>query len=260
MHASFVIRGRLGNAIFRYMACAVLIINYDYEYSSKQLSNPNMSDDLFLVLSKRILNGEKLHMNQSFNMANFYQHDLIYKKFKKEIINLVNNNKHHIITTDGITAGDMKCQEFKMYDIVNTPIEFSKTYKNVLHVRLEDFITHNLYLKENRILDLLDKGILNKNDELCVVCKAPTEKREFEYLETISKKLSEMEIKCTLEHNDILTDYYICKEAELLICSKSTLSWCAAFFSTKIKKCFMPDYKETVNQTCKRPIDNTDLY
>ena len=63
-----------------------------------------------------------------------------------------------------------------------------------------------------------------------------------------------------LEHNDTITDFYIMKEAELLICSKSTLSWCAAFFSDKIQKCYLPDYITTANSTCKYPIDNTELY
>ena len=57
-----------------------------------------------------------------------------------------------------------------------------------------------------------------------------------------------------------MTDYYIMKEAELLICSKSTLSWCAAFFSDKINKCFIPDYDITPNSTFKRPIENTEMY
>ena len=63
-----------------------------------------------------------------------------------------------------------------------------------------------------------------------------------------------------LEHNDTITDFYIMKESELLICSKSTLSWCAAFFSDKIQKCYLPDYNETANSSCKYPIDNTELY
>ena len=50
------------------------------------------------------------------------------------------------------------------------------------------------------------------------------------------------------------------KEANTLICSMSTLSWCAAFFSDKIQKCYMPDYEIKVNSTCKKPIDNTELY
>jgi hypothetical protein len=50
------------------------------------------------------------------------------------------------------------------------------------------------------------------------------------------------------------------KESEILICSKSTLSWCSAFFSKTIIKCYLPDYNISNNSTCKYPIDNTELY
>ena len=50
------------------------------------------------------------------------------------------------------------------------------------------------------------------------------------------------------------------KSAEILICSNSTLSWCAAFFSVNIQKCYLPNYTNSANCTCKYPIDNTELY
>ncbi len=143
-------------------------------------------------------------------------------------------------------------------DIINTPSTFNKKYKNVLHIRLEDFVTHNLYLKVERIIDLLKKNILS--DSLCIVCKEPVTEFEQSYINYIKDYLDSINIKIFIEHNNVLTDYYIMKEAELLICSKSTLSWCAAFFSDKTQKCYLPDYIETVNSTCKYPIDNTELY
>jgi spore coat polysaccharide biosynthesis predicted glycosyltransferase SpsG len=95
---------------------------------------------------------------------------------------------------------------------------------------------------------------------LCIVCKKPTTEFEYSYINYIKDYLESINIKIFTEHNNVLTDYYIMKEAELLICSKSTLSWCAAFFSAKIQKCYLPDYIETSNSTCKYPIDNTELY
>ena len=52
------------------------------------------------------------------------------------------------------------------------------------------------------------------------------------------------------------------KNSIALICSNSTISWCAAFLSDKIKECYMPDYyiKERSLQTFKFPIQNTILY
>jgi hypothetical protein len=145
-----------------------------------------------------------------------------------------------------------------MMDIICTPPTFTKRYKNVLHIRLEDFVTHGLYLKVDRILSLLDKNILH--DSVCIVCKKPVTNFENLYIREIIKHAFNKKIRVFLEYNDTLTDYYIMKESELLICSKSTLSWCAAFFSDKIKKCYLPEYDISPNSTCKLPIDNTELY
>ena len=49
------------------------------------------------------------------------------------------------------------------------------------------------------------------------------------------------------------------KNAKKLICSKSTLSWCAALLSEQIETCYFPEYV-TDTVTCKYPILNTKLY
>jgi hypothetical protein len=51
------------------------------------------------------------------------------------------------------------------------------------------------------------------------------------------------------------------KNAKILICSCSTLSWAAAFLSDTIKLVYFPDYKiNRTHETFKKPIDNTILY
>jgi hypothetical protein len=259
MIINFCTKGRLGNAIFRYMASSIMCLYYNGSYSVNIPQNKNCSDELFINIIKNIINKENnLLINDGINMNSFYQHDLIYKLHKQYIIKFINNHPHHYVLTDGINAGDKQCEKFYMIDIINTPTSFNKKYKNVLHIRLEDFVTHNLYLKVERIIDLLKKNILS--DSLCIVCKKPVTDFEDSYINYIKYYLESINIKMFIEHNNVLTDYYIMKEAELLICSKSTLSWCAAFFSDKIQKCYLPDYNETANSTCKYPIDNTELY
>lgn len=44
-----------------------------------------------------------------------------------------------------------------MMDILNTHKNFNRKYKNVLHIRLEDFVHNNLYLSKERITKLLKK-------------------------------------------------------------------------------------------------------
>ena len=261
MIINFCITGRLGNAIFRYMASSIMCLYYNGLYSVNLPQNKNCSDELFINIIKNIINKENnLLITDGINMTSFYQHDLIYKLHKQYIIKFINDHPDHYVLTDGVNAGDKNYEKIYMIDIIKTPQLFNKKYKNVLHIRLEDFVTHNLFLKVERILNLLDKNIISQYDSLCIVCKKPITDFENNYIKQITDYLSNKKIVNFLEHNDTITDFYIMKEAELLICSKSTLSWCAAFFSDKIQKCYLPDYNETANSTCKYPIDNTELY
>ena len=255
--------GRLGNAIFRYLACAIICIHYNGTYDItdiKPVKNSKfISDKEFIDIADSILNNKKTQIkSDTVIMDKYYQHDLIYKVHKNEIFDFIQKNPTHYILTDGIEAGDKNYEKFNINDILNTPASFYKTYKNVLHIRLEDFVIHKLYLDKLRIVNLLNKNIITNN--LCIVCKAPKTDFENEYIKYIVDYLQNKNIECHLEHNDVLTDFYIMKEAEILICSKSTLSWSAAFFSNKIQKCYLPDCTVTPNITCKQPIDNTEFY
>ena len=257
--------GRLGNAIFRYLASAIYCIHYNCDYSTDK-SNIDYrkliycTETVFNKISNDLLkNVEQYTLTCSFIlMSEYYQHDLIYKKYKKEIFEFISKNPEHYVLTDGVCSGDGNCEKFTMKDIVKTPESFQKKYKNVLHVRLEDFVTHGLFLPKERIVNLLEKNIVE--GDLCIVCKEQQTQFEFEYVDFIKEFMSKKGVNVYVESNDTLTDFYIMKEAEVLICSKSTLSWSAAFFSESIKKCYLPDYEPSVNSTCKYPIDNTELY
>lgn len=265
MDIQFAIAGRLGNAIFRYMACSLMCMKYKGIYrieSSRDNSTP-ISDDTFIGVKDCMMKNAIIKFkSSSLYMSGFYQHDLIYRTYKKEIINFILDHKNHYVLTDGILAGDCQSEKFYMIDIITTPTCFVKQYETVLHLRLEDFVTHNLLLSCDRIIKLL--GNLVTMDEikntLCIVCKKPTTEFEFEFVNQIKLFLVERNIDVVLENNDVITDYYIMKEAKTLICSNSTLSWAAAFFSDKIIKCYFPDYESSSNQTCKQPIENTELY
>lgn len=259
MSVHFEPRGRLGNAIFRYLACSILSIHFNLEYENNRGGNIEINDQYFHEISNKLVKNEQVDIpKNSYKMPGYYQHDEIYKKYKKEIFKYIQNHSLQQVSTDGINAGDGKIENFKMIDILNTPKDFQKTYKNVLHVRLEDFVTHNLYVSTERVMNLFKKKIIQ--DSICIVCKEPSTEFEKGYLKELEDFFISQKMDVTFEHNDILTDYYIMKEAETLICSKSTLSWCAAFFSDKIKKCYLVDYKTRINMTCKNPIDNTILY
>ena len=115
MFINFCITGRLGNAIFRYMACSVLCIKYQGEYSTL-LQNIDIiiNDNVFCEIIK---NDYKLQ-DGNYLLNEWYQQDNIYKKYKAEIVDFINKNEH-IVITDGIYAGDGNKQEFLMKNIIN---------------------------------------------------------------------------------------------------------------------------------------------
>ena len=237
------------------MASVIVCVTYNGKYVINKNQINNLSDDNFYNIF--VQNNRK--RISSINMNGYYQHDNIYKYFKNTIFDFIKKNPSHYVLTDGIKAGDTNYQKFFMVDILNIPDNFTKKYRYVLHLRLEDFVTHNLYIKKERIVELLQK-IDIEGDNICIVCKKPTTEFENQYIHQLIQHAKNKNLNVLLEHNDTITDFYIMKEAELLICSKSTLSWCAAFFSDKINKCFIPDYDITPNSTFKRPIENTEMY
>ena len=251
MSVNFVIRGRLGNAIFRYLACAVLCIKYNKRYSICS-TGTYVSEKMFLDIT----NNTSCLDHTNLNLNEFYQYDSIYRIFKNRIINFIEQNPQHLIITDGILAGDGRYETFKMYDIIHVPSTFTKIYENVLHVRLEDFVINNSFIKVDRVLSLL--STINFSN-ICIVCKNPETTFECEYIKKIKDYLVTREIHVHMEHNDVLTDYYIMKMAKTLICSMSTLSWCASLLSNVIETCYVPTYNGS-SYSFKSPIDNTFYY
>ena len=127
MFINFCIAGRLGNAIFRYMASVIMCLYYNGSYSVNISQTNNCSDELFINIIKKIINREnKILISGGINMNCFYQHDLIYKLHKQDIIKFINKHTDHYILTDGINAGDNQCEKFYMIDIINTPSSFNK--------------------------------------------------------------------------------------------------------------------------------------
>lgn len=255
MEVNFIIRGRLGNAIFRYLACTIICLRNNGVYCVGKIKKYNMSDECFI---KYIENGYKL--TESVNMVGFYQHDDVYKNHKKEILTYMRCNTDHYIITDGKRAGDRNYETFYIKELLYTPDEFKKRYDTVLHIRLEDYVTHNLVIPIERIYELFNNTHIS--DDICIVSSNPTTDYEKQYISSLFSFFKNKNITCTFESNDVLTDFYIMKEAKILICSRSTIAWCAAFLSNKIEKCYfaVSCYNDSNTVTYKSPINNTVLY
>tara|TARA_B110001450_G_scaffold191639_1_gene179850 strand:+ start:2327 stop:3124 length:798 start_codon:yes stop_codon:yes gene_type:complete len=262
MSVIFIPKGRLGNALFRYLACSIFSIKYNLKYDVNIHGKcMYFNDGNFNNFIKHDDENNLLKINKSINYIfnGFYQHDMIYRKYKKELFEYINSNKDHYVLTDGINAGDGNKQKFYIKDFVNTPNNFKKIYEFVLHIRLGDKVRSNVTLSIDAIKNVIKKIDIPSNS--CIVVNKPKNDSEKKFVNELKDYINSNEININIESNDILTDFHIMKNAETLVCSVSTISWCAAYFSDKIKKCYLPDYPKYVNPACcKYPIDNTELY
>jgi len=248
--------GRLGNALFRYFASTLFIILYKSERTyNKSECNATFGDAEFINWMGYILDNKYPVIDKFYNFSfyGFYQHDMIFRKFKKELIEHMKNNPNDLLYTDGNDANyshyRYNVQSYKVSEIMNT---CDKYYDIVVHIRLEDFIENNNVIHPESLKNILDKI----NNNICFVVNTPKQEIETLYINYFKNLYS-----ITLESNDIITDFQIMKNAKTLICSCSTISWLAAFLSETVETVYFPNNNNNQShETFKQPIDNTILY
>lgn len=244
--------GRLGNSIFRLFANIVFLIVYDidegeilYNYTNYDIE---VNDVFFVNWSNAILNGKTPIINKKFTLyfSGYYQHDKIFLYFRPHIIEYINKHPNLLLLTD-------RNDKYMANELINYQLE--QNYKIVAHVRLEDFIQINQVINPLSIYKILD-DIIGKtnNNNICIVVNQPKSQIENNYINLFKKKYD-----IIVESNDPIKDYNIMKKSEILICSYSSLSWCAAFLSNTIKCVYIPNYKESLHQSFKT-LPNSKLY
>ena len=250
--------GRLGNAIFRYLASTLFCIIYDAERTYINRGNCIFSDNDFIIWSESVLNNNipKINTNSNIVFYGFYQHDKIYYKYKDELIDWIIKHPDELLYTDGnndvIHNYNYNETSYKSLDLIISPYNF-KIYDFVVHLRLEDFVNNNDVIHPISIKNVLDQ-INQKN--FCFVVNKITTELENKYINYFSKYYD-----ITVESNDVIQDYHIMKNAKILVCSCSTLCWISAFFSTTLNTVYFPNYDNVrIHETFKRPISNTILY
>jgi hypothetical protein len=251
-------RGRLGNSIFRLLANIVFLIVYDidegeilYPYSNNNY-HMEVNDEFFINWSNSILNGiiPSINKNLTLCFTGYYQHDKIFSYFKNDIIEYINKHPSLLLLTD-------RNDKYMANSLVNYRLE--KKYKIVVHLRLEDFIEISHVINPNCIKNILFE-IRNDypDEEICFVLNKPNTELEIKYIEYLTKGISNIKT----ESNDVITDYTIMRDSSVLVCSCSTLSWSASFFSMSLEKVYMPNYNNPgrIHETFKKPITDTILY
>lgn len=268
--------GRLGNALFRYVASSIVCQKFNMKYILLEdfIKDENIIDkkNVYTLDDNNYIqfidNGKNNNytFNQHIFMSGYYQFDFILTYFKKDVLDFIAKTKdeNHIIQVD-MNDGYRK---YKINDLLYDEDEEDKQikYETIIHLRLGDIFRSKQfdYIPPEYFYQVYEKEKDNfKNKNIALVVENKTNKDE---LEVISKHVSWFKNKnldITLESNDIITDFKLFKNCETLICSYSTLSWMAAYFSNTIKKCYIPNYNFfNERRICyfRNPIENTILY
>jgi hypothetical protein len=258
--------GRLGNAIFRYLATIVFhivhqgtIVNYDIKTELQQF---HITDDVFLKWCKTNLAGETINLlpgmlNSAFIFFGYFQHDTIYLKYRSQIIDYISKNPTDILATDGNneirTDFNYTPTMYPSSSLLHAPEGFNKVYDTVVHLRLEDFIEYGSVIHPESVKHVLESV---GAPSYCIVVNVPNTELELQYIEYLRARFT-----IHIESNDIITDYHIMKNAKTLVCSCSTISWSASFFSDTVERVYMPNYPANrPHETFRKPIENTVTY
>ena len=121
--------GRLGNVFFRYIASTLFCILYNAERAnSVEQCDLIITDDIFFSWYKNLLHQEsfQIPLNHSYLFDGYYQHDEIYKKYKKELVTWIQTHPNEVLKTDG------DIPFFKSIDILANSDSF-KIYDTVVH-------------------------------------------------------------------------------------------------------------------------------
>lgn len=206
---------------------------------------------------------ESIIQNHHFLMDGYFQFDNIYLDRKKEIIDFLKKNKynHYIKTATYNRSLSDNHQNFLIDTILNFNLNKDKIYDIVIHLRLGDFKEYDDYIEYIYMEKLFESIDSFNNKNISIVIQKPDNKEDEEYLDKCIQWFKNKNIYISIESNDVITDFHIMKNAKILICGMSTLSWCAAYLSNTIEKCYMPNYNlPDRSTTFKYPIKNTVLY
>lgn len=247
--------GRLGNIIFRMFANIVFLIVYDKNgsivYDKNTQHNLMIDERYFYNWSNKILNNEipDINISNKLFFYGYYQHDKIYLKYRQEIIDYIKTHPDLLLITD----------RQDVYNASNLlQFDLDKRYSFVVHLRLEDFLITEQVISPLSVCNVIDAAIKKNNYDnnqlICFVVNNPEKELEFKYIDYFRSKYN-----IVVESNDPIKDFNIMKNADLLVCSYSTLSWCAAFLSDTTKDVYIPNYKTSIGQTFQN-LPNSSLY
>jgi len=257
-------QGRYGNAIFRYLASSLFCIIYHAErtYDIHECTTI-MTDTDFISWSEQVLqnNIPQLDTTKTYLFRGYYQHDKIFLKYKDQLIEYISTHPEDVLITDGYKPEATGIYHYPVTKYISRELVRSNDtvpqYDIVVHVRLEDFVFVNQVIHPKCISDILYTIENHLTNTICFVVAKPSTTFEHKYIDYFAKRFN---IVC--ESNTPTQDYHIIKNAKILVCSRSTMCWAAAFFSNMLETVYFPNYTATshLHETFKTPIPNTIPY
>ena len=244
----------------------------------------NLNDGLYLKNNIVLNDSNFLYYIENINeligknilLDGYFQFDYIYLKYKNEIFDVIkeNKDKHYIFEDNYYGSGNNKYLLNNFFSEIT--MDEKKKYNFVMHLRLGDFNGRHDFIE----YEYLEK-ILNKikheysyvfNLKNVIVVEKLKSQSDYDFLNKCIIWFTNNNIPIYIESNDMMTDFYIIKNADIVLSSMSTFSWIACYLSNSLKQCFMPNYNfynnnkfeqsvEQLVESCfKRPIENTILY
>jgi len=222
-------RGRFGNIAFQTLAAILIKIfsGCDIELNSTLLIKPRkkIDDTIFLswINSDFENNVKSLDINYDYILDGFFQHDTLYRKYMKEIMEYINKNLNQIIY-DSIDS------KYYLKDLIHTPIADYTKYNTVVHLRIDDYIKYDLVMNPTHldpVLEKCEKPILFIHEE-------PNTEIDRAYLQYFNKHID------THYSGHILESYGILRTSKNVVAVNSTFSLLAVLFNTNYNNIYVP--------------------
>lgn len=203
------------------------------------------NDPLFEAMKDCILNNTEYMADlQSHPFAKrdiflhgFFQQSDLFIALRKELLAFFTNENKDTIN-----------YKVRVCDLVNAR-GVSKPDELVVHIRLDDFQEDN---KSHILHPKIHLDILRKEKHpVRIVCQKANTFAEKLYLSLFE------EVGATFQTSSVLEDFATLRDANYLLSSNSTFSWCAAFLGNHTKR-FLPDIDSWENQNLQR-IETTDI-
>jgi len=210
-----------------------------------------LTDENFMDFFYKINNLE----NVSILMDGYFQFGHLYLKYKKAIVDYMEKHKkEHKLQTD-------RNELYFIKDILNDMVlPAEKEYDVVIHLRLGDFNGRPDFIELRYYLKLFESLPITKKQSICLLHEPIHAIDDQQFIEACVAWFQERGLRLKMESNSLLIDFNIMKQCKLLVCSMSTLSWTAAYLSTHLKLCYMPNYNFFKGGDTTSALDRSHFY